>query len=80
MSSETPTYEVEEGEFEFEEGEFEQTEESKEESEVEQEQETENVQPEISTRFGTKTFKELGVSPWLINNLDAVGIKQPTLI
>jgi len=33
-----------------------------------------------ATQFGQKSFKELNVSPWLVANLDAVGIKRPTLI
>ena len=33
-----------------------------------------------SDMFGQKSFKELQVSQWLINNLETVGIVKPTLI
>lgn len=68
---------MEEGEIEMEEGEIEMEEKGSEYT-SDKEHQLKDLLP--STQFGTKSFKDLGVSPWLIENLSTVGIKTPTLI
>lgn len=40
--------------------------------------ETNPLMPNI--QFGSKSFKDVNVSPWLITNLETVEIRKPTLI
>ena len=78
------TYEMEEGEMEMEEGEFEHSEVSEsQKSEYVSESEKSQAEPNSmipATKMSETTFKQLGVSPWLIENLATVGINIPTSI
>ena len=74
----------------YEEGEYEIIEGENGESEMEeiQSSQDDNVEDEgdklndmvADNQFGEKSFKELNVSPWLIANLETVGITKPTKI
>lgn len=46
----------------------------------ESEEEEDGKHPAGQIMFGTSTFKQLQVSSWLVQNLEAVGISKPTLI
>ena len=43
-------------------------------------QEEEKKEPKIAQQTGTKAFAQIGVAPWLIQNLREVGIETPTEI
>ena len=58
---------------------------SEKESEKSEEESSEKKEIPLPTKqdaqtFGKKTFVQLGVSPWLVRNLNGVGISKPTLI